>query len=338
MKIAFLRDPMQDIDPNTETTLLLMYECYRRGHQVFFLEYHDLYIRDSRVMGRMHEIVCDPGLDLFTYWQRAIECVEIDKLVFEDVGELDVLFLRSPPPLQHDVMQLLSSVEDQVFIINSLRGQLLGNSKLYTLNFQDVIPSSHVSRDPVRLRKIIDDFGGTMIMKPLRSFGGRGVIKVSSKDPENLNSLLNFYLRSDRPYPRREPIMVQEYLEAVHTEGDVRIMMLNGKYLGSYRRMPNNNDFRANISAGGSAVAHQMSPVEENICSVIGDRLAKDGLYFVGIDVIGGQLVEINCVSPGGLPRINQLDGLQLEVQVIDFIEEQVSTKKNTKLSKVGPQ
>jgi len=328
MKIAFLRDPLKDIDPNTETTLLLMYECYRRGHQVFFLEFFDLYIRDSRVMGRMHEIVADPGLELLAYWQRAIECVENEKLVFEDVGELDVLFLRSPPPLQYDVMQLLSSVEEQVFIVNSLRGQLLGNSKLYTLNFQDVIPKSHVSRDPFRLRKIIDDFGGTMVMKPLRSYGGRGVIKVSSKDPENLNSLIGFYLRSDEPYPRREPIMVQEYLEAAHTEGDVRIMMLNGKVLGSYRRVPNDNDFRANICAGGSAVAHQMSPAEEHICALIGDRLVKDGLYFVGIDVIGGKLVEINCVSPGGLPRINMLDGLRLEIPVIDFIEERAYAKK----------
>ena len=331
MKIAFLRDPLNDIDPYTETTLLLMYECYRRGHQVFFLEYHDLYIRDSRVMGRMHEIFCDPGYDLLAYWKRAIECVEIEKLVFEDVGDLDVLFLRSPPPLQHNVMQLHSSMEGQVFIINSLRGQLLGNSKLYTLNFQDVIPKSHVSRDPVRLRKVIDDFGGTMVMKPLRSFGGRGVIKVSSKDPENLNSLLNFYLRSDRPYPRREPIMVQEYIEAVQTEGDIRIMMLNGKYLGSYRRVPSDNDFRANICAGGSAVAHQMSTMEEHICALIGDRLVKDGLYFVGIDVIGGKLVEINCVSPGGLPRINQLNGLHLERPVIDFIEERASAINRSK-------
>jgi len=337
MKIAFLRDSLKDIDPNTETTLLLMYECYRRGHQVFFLEFHDLYIRDSRVMGRIHEIVTAPGLDLLAYWQKAIESVEIDKLVFEDVGELDVLFLRSPPPLQYEVMQLLSSVEEQVFIVNSLRGQLLGNSKLYTLNFQDVIPKSHVSRDPIRLRKVIDDFGGTMVMKPLRGFGGRGVIKVSSKDPENLNSLIDFYLRSDRPYPRREPIMVQEYLDVVHTEGDVRIMMLNGKYLGSYRRMPHDNDFRANIKAGGSAKAHQMSPEEEHICSLIGDRLVKDGLYFVGIDVIGGKLVEINCVSPGGLPRINKLNGLQLEIPVIDFIEEQVSAKNCVKISTVEP-
>jgi glutathione synthase len=333
MKIAFLRDPLKHIDPDTETTLLLINECYRRGHQVFFLEFFDLYIRDSRVMGRMHEIVCDPALDLLAYCQRSIECVENEKLVFEDVAELDVLFLRSPPPLQHDVMQLLSSVEDQVFIINSLRSQLLGSSKLYTLNFQDVIPKSHVSRDPARLRKVIDDFGGAMVMKPLRSFGGRGVIKVSSKDPENLNSLIDFYLRSDEPYSRREPIMVQEYLDAVHTEGEVRIIMLNGQYLGSYRRMPHDNEFRANICAGGSALAHHMSLAEEDICSLIGDRLVKDGLYFVGIDVIGGKLIEINCVSPGGLPWINRLNGLRLEIPVIDFIEDQVAERNYLRTS-----
>jgi len=338
MKIAFLRDPLVDIDPNTETTLLLMYECYRRGHQVFFLEFHDLYIRDNRVMGRMHEIISAPGLDLLAYWQVSIDCVENDKLVFEDVSELDVLFLRTPPPLHYEIMTLLSSVEEQVFMVNSLRGQLLGNSKLYTLNFPGVIPESHVSRDPGRLRKVIDDFGGTMVMKPLRSFGGRGVIKVSSKDPENLNSLIDFYLRTDEPYSRREPIMVQEYLEAVKTEGDVRIMMLNGKYLGSFRRMPHGVDFRANISVGGLAMTHQMSPMEESLCSLIGDRLVQDGLYFVGIDVIGGKLVEVNCVSPGGLPRINKLNDLQLEIPVIDFIEEQVLAKNCSKISEVGPQ
>jgi glutathione synthase len=126
--------------------------------------------------------------------------------------------------------------------------------------------------------------------------------------------------------------MVQEYLEAVQTEGDVRIMMLNGKYLGSLRRMSHGVDFRANISVGGFAMTHQMSPVEEGICSLIGDRLVQDGLYFVGIDVIGGKLVEVNCVSPGGLPRINKLNGLHLEIPVIDFIEEQVATKNCSKL------
>jgi glutathione synthase len=323
MNIAFLRGPLGHIDPDTETSLLLMYECYRRGHQVFFLENHDLYIRNSAVVGRMHEIVAEPGQDLRTYWQSAIDCVQNETFVFEELGDLDVLFLRKHPPLDYETMELLASMEDQIFIVNSLRGQMLGNSKLYTLKFPDIIPESHVSRDPARLRKIIDDFGGTMVMKPLRGFGGQGVIKVSAKDPENLNSLINFYLRANKPYSDRRPIMVQEFIEAVRTEGDIRIMMLNGKVLGAMRRMPNGSDFRANVRAGGSVAAHQLSPEEENICSVISDCLVRDGLYFVGVDIIGGKLVEINCVSPGGLPRINQLDGLRLEMAVVDFLEEQ---------------
>lgn len=331
MKIAFLRDSLEHIEPETETTLLLMYECYRRGHQIFFLEPHDLYVRESKVVGRMHEIASGPGLDLLAYWQTAINCVENDKLIFEDICELDVLFLRKNPPLLYEVMELLASVEDQVFIVNSLRGQVLGNSKLYTLNFPDIIPESHVSRDPVRLRKVIDEFGGTMVMKPLRSFGGQGVIKVSAEDPENLNSLINFYLRVNEPYSRREPIMVQEYLEAVRTDGDVRIMLLNGKFIGSLRRMPHGADFRANIRNGAAAMAHEITPEEERICSLIGDRLIRDGLYFVGIDVIGGKLVEINCVSPGGLPRINTLNGIRLEISVIDFIEDQVFARNRSK-------
>ena len=334
MKIAFLRGALGHIDPHTETTLLLMYECYRRGFQVFFLQSHDLYVRNSRVVGRMHQIVSTPGLNLLTYWQNAINCVENDKLIFEEICELDVLFLRKNPPLDYEVLELLSSVEDQVFMVNSLRGQHLGNSKLYTLNFPGVIPETHVSRDPLRLRKVIDDFGGTMVMKPLRSFGGRGVIKVSAKDPENLNSLINFYLGTSE-YSRRQPIMVQEYLEAVRTEGDVRIMLLNGKFLGSMRRMAHGSDFRANINAGGTIVRHQMTPAEENICSLIAPRLQQDGLYFVGIDIIGGKLIEINCISPGGLPRINGLNDLHLERSVIDFIEEQVS-ERNCSMSRAA--
>jgi len=323
MRIAFLRGALGHIDPDTETSLLLMYECYRRGHQVFFLQPHDLYIRDNAVVGRMKEIVAEEGLSLREYWRAAIDCVDSEQLIFEEVAELDALFLRKNPPLLYEVMELLSAVEDRVLILNSLTGQLLGNSKLYTLNFPDIIPETHVSRDPARLRKVIDDFGGTMVMKPLNSFGGQGVIKVSARDPENLNSLLNFYVRIYEPYNRREPVMVQEYLEAVRTEGDVRIMLLNGEILGAMRRMPHGTDFRANIRAGGHEYAHQLTEAERHICDVIRPKLIQDGLYFVGIDVIGGKLVEINCVSPGGIPRINRFDNVHLEQKVIDFVENQ---------------
>lgn len=164
-----------------------------------------------------------------------------------------------------------------------------------------------------------------MVVKPLQRYGGEGVIKVSLKDQENLNSLINYYVRAYRAYPEREPIMVQEYLEEVQTTGDVRILLLNGEIVGAMRRKPSKGDFRTNIHAGARAYKHDITGQDRAICQVIRDSLRKEGLFFVGVDVIGNKMVEINCLSPGGIPRINRLDGVKIEAMVVDFIEQKVS-------------
>jgi len=328
MKIAFLMDRLEPIDPMMETTSHLMYECNQRGHTVYFLEPHDIYIRGYKVVARMRNITVPTGLSMKKYWRSAIKCLKKDDLIFETVTELDALFLRKNPPLNYQAMEFLSPVNDRVFMINSTNGQILANSKLYTLHFPNIIPMTHVSRDPKRLKKIIDDFGGAMVIKPLQRYGGEGVIKVSTRDQENLNSLINYYVKGYEDYPAREPIMVQEFLEVVKKDGDIRILILNGEILGAMRRIPMNGDFRTNVHAGASVFKHTVTERDKEICRAIKDRLIKDGLYFVGIDVIGDKLVEINCVSPGGIPRINKLDGIKLEVNVIDFVERKVLEMK----------
>ena len=322
MEIAFLMDNLKSIDPTNETTSHIMYECNQRGHTVYFLEPHDVYIRKNEVVARMRNISVPPDQTLEKYWQSLILCLQNESLVFEIISELDVLFLRKTPPLTYQTMEFLSSVNNRVFMINSTHGQMIGNSKLYPLNFPDIIPETHVSRDPKRLKKIIDEFGGAMVVKPLQRFGGEGVIKVSTKDRDNLYSLINYYTHASKPYAEREPIMVQECLECVKTEGDVRILMLNGEILGAMRRMPADGDFRANVHAGGQAFKHEITDAQIRICRTISARLVQDGLYFVGIDVIGDKLVEINCVSPGGIPRINRLNNVRLETKVVDFLEQ----------------
>lgn len=321
MKIAFLMDPLESIQPEYETTSHLMYECNQRGHTVYFLEPHDVYIRNGEVAGRMRNITVQPGRGIVQYWQDIIRCAKQDHLIFEALIELDALFLRSNPPLNYQAMEFLQSVKRHVFILNSTSGQILGNSKLYILNFPGIIPETHVSRDPSRLRKIIDDFGGAMVVKPLQRFGGEGVIKVSTRDRMNLNSLIHYYVRAYESYARREPIMVQEFLKSVKQDGDIRILLLNGEIIGAMRRKPKKGDFRTNVHAGGEVFAHRVTEQEKKICRVIKEKLIADGLYFVGIDVIAGKLVEINCVSPGGIPRINRLDNCRLEDTVVDFIE-----------------
>ncbi len=324
MRIAFLMDRLDSIDPTNETTSHLMYECNQRGHTVCFLEPHDIYIRKNEVVARMRNISVEPDQSMKRYWRSLIRCLKRDELIFETITDLDALFLRKNPPLNYQAMEFLDPVNDRVFMINSTRGQLFANSKLYTLNFPDIIPETHISRDPGRLKKIVDEFGGSMVVKPLQRFGGEGVIKVSVLDRENLHSLINYYVRAYRAYPEREPIMVQEYLDVVQDEGDVRVLLLNGEILGAMRRRPRQGDFRTNIHAGASAFQHYVTDEERFICDSLKSRLVQDGLFFVGIDIIGNRLVEINCVSPGGIPRINRLDGVRLEVKVIDFIEHKV--------------
>jgi glutathione synthase len=325
MQIAFLMDRLDSIDPLTETTSHLMYECNQRGHTVFFLEPHDVYIRKNEVVARMRNITVPLDLSMKKYWRSLLNCLKKDELIFENITDLDALFLRKNPPLIYQTMEFLAPVNERVFMINSTSGQVLANSKLYTLNFPEIIPETHISRDPTRLKKIIDDFGGSMVVKPLQRYGGEGVIKVSVRDRENLNSLINYYVQAFRNYPDREPIMVQEYLDGVQEAGDVRILLLNGEILGAMRRKPRDGDFRTNIHAGARAYKHELTAAEKRICETIKYRLVEDGLYFVGIDIIANRLVEINCLSPGGIPRINRLQNARLEAKVIDFIEQKVA-------------
>ncbi len=276
----------------------------------------------------MKNITVFPDMPLEEYWKKIIVQAQMESLVFEVLSELDVLFLRKDPPIHYSSIEFLAPISKKVSMINNPVGMVLGNSKLYTLNFPELTPETHISRDPARLRKIIDNFGGDMVIKPLGRFGGEGIIKVSTKDPENLNSLINYYVGAHKAYADREQIMVQEYLQAVKEKGDVRILLLNGQILGAMTRKPPEGSFRTNIKVGGKALAHTITPEEKAVCEKIGPKLVRDGLYFVGIDLIDGKLIEINCVSPGGIPRINMLSNCRLEENVIDFAEKRAGKRE----------
>ena len=140
MQIAFLMDRLDSIDPLTETTSHLMYECNQRGHTVFFLEPHDVYIRKNEVVARMRNITVPPNLSMKKYWRSLLNCLKKDELIFENITDLDALFLRKNPPLIYQTMEFLAPVNERVFMINSTSGQVLANSKLYTLNFPEIIP------------------------------------------------------------------------------------------------------------------------------------------------------------------------------------------------------
>jgi glutathione synthase len=328
MRIAFLMDPLESIDPVHATTSHLMYECNQRGHTVYFFEPHDLYLRKNTIVARMRDVTVPPDQSMKKYWRALMRCLRQDDRIYESATGLDALFLRKNPPLVHRSLEFLAPVNEHVFIINSAKGQLLANSKLYTLNFPDLIPETHISRDPARLRRVIDDFGGAMIVKPLERYGGEGVVKVNADDPENLNSLIHYYVAAYKAYPSRDPIMVQEYLDEVKDQGEVRTLLLNGEIIGATRKDSRSGDSPANVHRGAKTHAHQVTSQERRVCEALRERLIGDGLHFVGIDLIGGKLVGIDCISPGGIPHMNRLNRVKRETKVVDFVEQKVQGRE----------
>jgi glutathione synthase len=234
--------------------------------------------------------------------------------------------MRANPPLDPLMLNFLDSVKDDVFIVNSLQGLREANNKLYTAAFGDshnnIIPVTHVSKNKKYLiRQIKESKSDKMILKPLNGFGGSGVILIEKSAMSNINSLLDFYITTKDGSSNY--VILQEYIEGAE-KGDIRILLLNGEPIGAMRRIPGEEDHRSNVSAGGSVARHSLTREEKALCKQIGPKLVKDGLYFVGIDVIGGKLVEVNVMSPGGITYMNKVYKTKIQSKVIDFVESQV--------------
>ncbi len=323
MNICFLMYPWEEIDPANDTSLALIHECVRRGHGVALCTPANLTIRNSvtssfcTVINRMEKV--PSGLKAF--YNKAKVREEMLPL-----AGFDVLFMRANPPLDPLMLNFLDSVKDDVFIVNSLQGLREANNKLYTAAFGDshsnIIPVTHVSKNKKYLiQQIKESKADKMILKPLNGFGGSGVILIEKSAMSNINSLLDFYITNGDG--TSSYVILQEYIEGAD-KGDIRILLLNGEPIGAMRRIPGEEDHRSNVSAGGSVARHSLTKEEKALCKQIGPKLVNDGLYFVGIDVIGGKLVEVNVMSPGGITYMNKVYKTKIQSRVIDFIESRV--------------
>jgi len=318
--------PWDQIVPENDTSLALIKECAKRGHGVALCTPANLTIRNSvtnafcTVIGRMDKV---PG-SLKSFYKQAKLREEMLPL-----AGFDVIFMRANPPLDPIMLNFLDSVKDDVFIINSLQGLREANNKLYTAAFGDshsnIIPSTHVSKNKEYLiRQIKESKADKMILKPLNGFGGSGVILIEKSAMSSINSLLDFYITSSDGTTNY--VILQDYIEGAD-QGDVRILLLNGESIGAMKRVPGVDDHRSNVSAGGSIAKHTLTKQEKALCKQIGPKLVNDGLYFVGIDVIGGKLVEVNVMSPGGITYMNKVYKTKLHEKVIDFVEGKVLDK-----------
>ncbi|MCS6814654.1 MAG: glutathione synthase, partial [Cyanobacteria bacterium] len=229
---------------------------------------------------------------------------------------MDGVFMRTDPPVTVPYLYatyILDYIDPtKTWVINSPRGIRAANEKMYALQFTEVIPETIVTADKQVIRAFVEE-KGTAVLKPLGGKAGEGILFLQAGD-RNLNSLVEISTQQGKV-----PVMVQVYLPAAK-EGDKRIILLNGEPIGAVNRIPTGSEFRGNMAVGGRAARTDISDRERDICAQLAPVLRRDGLVFVGIDVIGGYLTEVNVTSPTGVREIDLLNGTQLGHQVIDWL------------------
>jgi glutathione synthase len=312
-RFAFVMDPLEAVLPDKDTTFVFMLESVARGHQVFFAGLKELSGRGHQ--GFVHARRCEV--------MRANPHYRfLDDGADYPLEHFNAIFMRKDPPADANYLfaTMLLSLADRhrTFVLNHPAGLREANEKLYSLNFPGAIPPTLVTYSIARLKQFMDEQGGEMIVKPLDGHGGEGVFHAHARD-RNLNAILETVTHFES-----RPIMAQRYIPEVR-KGDKRLIVLNGEPLGGTFRVPRENEHRGNIHVGGFCVQADITARDREICRMLRPRLERDGLYFVGLDIIGDYLTEVNVTSPTGVQEIDRLDNTNLEAKVIDFVEARVS-------------
>ena len=314
LRIGFLVDPIETLIVGHDTSFAFMLECHRRGHEVHCFEQKDLEYKDGEVGASARRI--EPRRVKGDHFR----VTEEGRL---SLGVLDAIFLRKDPPVDVEYLHATQMVElaRGALLINDPSALRDANEKLFALHFPDLIPRTLISRDLRALRAFLEELGGEMIVKPIDGFGGKGILHVRRSD-RNLKSLLELATAGSQL-----SMVAQEYLEASR-EGDKRIILIDGEPLDAMLLVPQEDDVRGYMAAGGRSVKSTLTDREREICRRLGPELRRRKLYFVGIDVIGGYLTEINVTSPTGIEEINAFDDVSIEREMIAWVERTVEARR----------
>lgn len=309
LRIGFVMDPLPGIDVEKDTTFVFLEEAGARGHECLYIPPEHLSIRRGTPEAWVRPV---------TVRRRQGDHFSLGDARRTTLEELDVVLLRKDPPFDmeffFDTHAASLADEKKVLVLNDPRGLREANEKLYALHFPEVVPESLVSSNMELLKEFLHELGGQMIVKPLDGCGGAGIFHVKAGD-RNVNAILE--ASTDQGKTR---IMAQRYLPEVR-RGDKRIIVIDGEPLGAVLRVPSDAESRSNFHVGGSAARSPLTDRDREICQRLAPQLRADGLIFVGLDVIGDYLTEVNVTSPTGVQEINALDGVKLEANMLDWIE-----------------
>jgi len=312
MRVLVVMDSPEAINPDGDTTLVFVMELLARGHEVAVCEPRTLELDGPALFATVQRV---------TKAVRARPPFELTTPKREEVATYQAVLMSKDPPFDinyYNATLMLDRVRGTTLIVNdpaALRGW---NEKLAIFEFPKLIAKTFVTRSIARLQQILGELGGEMIVKPLDGAGGSGVFFVK-KDDRNATVIFETLSRQERTL-----VMAQQYLPAAR-EGDKRIILLDGEPIGAVLRVPKADENRGNLHVGGSAVRAPLTPRDREICDEVGARCKSVGLYFVGLDVIGGQLTEVNVTSPTGVQEANRLEGhtgaARLEARVVGWLE-----------------
>lgn len=308
LKVAIQMDPVASINIDGDSTFALGLEAQARGHTLFYYQPQHLSMRDGHVYAQGRP------LTLRRAHGNHATLGEETRLNLED--DVDVVLMRQDPPFDMSYItatHMLELIHPKTLVVNDPAEVRNAPEKLFALHFENLLPPTLISRDPREIRAFREEFKD-IIIKPLFGNGGAGVFRLREGD-ENLASLLEMFGQMNR-----EPVIVQQYLPDVR-KGDKRIILVDGKPAGAINRVPAAGESRSNMHVGGRPEKSALTKREQEICEIIGPELKRRGLIFVGIDVIGDYLTEINVTSPTGIQEIDRFEGSNLSGLVWDAIE-----------------
>ncbi|WP_428533601.1 glutathione synthase [Rhodopila sp.] len=330
LMVAVQMDPMDTVKVDADSTFALMLEAQARGHTLWHYEVRHMALkegmprpgggrREDRLFARGHKIKLA---------RRQGAHYEFDPMETIDLASMDVVLMRQDPPFDMAYItatHMLEHIQPGTLVVNDPAAVRNAPEKILVTHFPDLMPPTLITWDPDAIRSFRSEYKD-IIVKPLFGNGGAGVFRIKPDD-ENLGALLEMHFAQSR-----EPLMFQRYEPAVRV-GDKRIILVDGEAMGAINRVPAHGEARSNMHVGGRAEKSPLTARDREICNAIGPTLRELGMIFVGIDVIGDYLTEINVTSPTGLQEIARFDGLHLEKPIWDRIEIKVAAQLPAKVA-----
>lgn len=318
LSVAVLMDPISTIKVAKDTSFAMLLEAQRRGHTLFYFEQASLALRDGAPWARLATLqVRDDPRDWYSLGEPQ----------WRDLRDIDVVLMRKDPPVDaqfiNDTLVLEVARRAGVTVVNEPQALRDCNEKLFAMDFPQCIVPTLVARDADELRRFASEHG-EVVLKPLDGMGGRGIFRVKAGD-SNLNSMLETLLGGDAHGGGRHLTIAQKYIPEI-TAGDKRILLVDGEPVPyALARIPQGNEFRGNLAAGGRGEGVPLSERDRWIAAQVAPELRRRGLLFVGLDVIGDYLTEINVTSPTCVRELDRQFGLNIAGQLFDVIEQRVA-------------